>query len=396
MEDLKIRVHTEQQAIIAIELAETLGYKEVLPKSFKLTDGYVCLREKDKAILKVCISQAGLELNEFKEISMLDFSWMTAHAPQHKENLKIAVSNEAESKEAQELLFKMGYVWRSSGKVVTNLDHKYIFLNENKYLTCDLLKSEFDIVDYKEITLQELRTMATPQHKEYLDPRNNYELIEWDGGFMVQEHWIEVPADANFAEYDDMKKEVYFSPIHLPFGHTVWQRNKSKEYLNPTDGYKLILTPAPLADWIEVPKGAGIYVVDNKVKEGRFYKKDDNQLSIFTGTSWIKTQYRIDCFYEQMASCGLIISWQRHTQPEALPFIDDEPKHSHYFKDVSGLEKIDVYRILELYGVTNPCLQHAIKKLLCSGGRGAKDSIQDIQEAIDTLNRRLEMIEECK
>lgn len=62
-------------------------------------------------------------------------------------------------------------------------------------------------------------------------------------------------------------------------------------------------------------------------------------------------------------------------------------KHSHYFKDVSRLSHIDVYRVLELFAVTDPCLQHAIKKLLVAGNRGVKNMDKDIQEAIDTLER---------
>jgi hypothetical protein len=63
------------------------------------------------------------------------------------------------------------------------------------------------------------------------------------------------------------------------------------------------------------------------------------------------------------------------------------PAHPHYFKDVSKLDAIDVYRVLELFDVTNPSLQHAIKKLLVAGGRGQKDIGRDVQEAIDSLNR---------
>lgn len=62
-------------------------------------------------------------------------------------------------------------------------------------------------------------------------------------------------------------------------------------------------------------------------------------------------------------------------------------KHQHYFKDVSGLSHVDVYRVLQLFGVTDPCLQHAIKKLLVAGNRGVKDMDKDVQEAIDTLGR---------
>lgn len=68
--------------------------------------------------------------------------------------------------------------------------------------------------------------------------------------------------------------------------------------------------------------------------------------------------------------------------------------YNHYFKKVTHLDAIDVYRVLELYEVTHPCLQHAIKKLLCAGNRGAKDIEQDIQEAIDTLGRYQEIIDE--
>ena len=68
------------------------------------------------------------------------------------------------------------------------------------------------------------------------------------------------------------------------------------------------------------------------------------------------------------------------------------PKHSHYHKDVSHLKTIDVYRVMELWDVTSPSLQHAIKKLLVPGGRGAgKDMAKDIQETIDSLIRWQEM-----
>ncbi|CAJ3213082.1 Uncharacterised protein [Burkholderia pseudomallei] len=65
-------------------------------------------------------------------------------------------------------------------------------------------------------------------------------------------------------------------------------------------------------------------------------------------------------------------------------------KHSHYHK-ACPYPSIDVYRVLELFRVTDPCIQHAVKKLLVAGGRGQKDVIKDIQESIDTLTRWQEM-----
>jgi len=70
-------------------------------------------------------------------------------------------------------------------------------------------------------------------------------------------------------------------------------------------------------------------------------------------------------------------------------------KHSHYFKECP-YDYIDVYRILEMFDVTDPCIAHATKKLLCAGARGVKDTAKDIQEAIDTLVRYQEMREEEK
>ncbi|HDR9165930.1 TPA: hypothetical protein QDB28_006411 [Burkholderia vietnamiensis] len=72
--------------------------------------------------------------------------------------------------------------------------------------------------------------------------------------------------------------------------------------------------------------------------------------------------------------------------------VREEPKrkHGHYFRPCP-YEAIDVYRVLELFNVGDPCLQHAVKKLLVAGGRGAKDTGKDVQEAIDTLERWKEM-----
>ena len=70
-----------------------------------------------------------------------------------------------------------------------------------------------------------------------------------------------------------------------------------------------------------------------------------------------------------------------------------ETKHDHYFKPCP-YETLDVYRVISIFGVTDPCIQHALKKLLCSGVRGHKDQEKDIQDVIDTLERWKQMREE--
>lgn len=74
---------------------------------------------------------------------------------------------------------------------------------------------------------------------------------------------------------------------------------------------------------------------------------------------------------------------------------NDKPL-SKYARDVSKFQTLDIYRILALFEVTDPCLQHASKKVLCAGMRGAKSKEQDVREAIQSLERCIQMMEEDK
>lgn len=81
--------------------------------------------------------------------------------------------------------------------------------------------------------------------------------------------------------------------------------------------------------------------------------------------------------------------------PEKSRNPKEERRYSHYYKDVSHLNVIDIYRVLRLFDVTDPCIQHTVKKLLVAGKRGTKDIDKDIQEAVESLQRFQEMEEEC-
>lgn len=68
--------------------------------------------------------------------------------------------------------------------------------------------------------------------------------------------------------------------------------------------------------------------------------------------------------------------------------------HNHYFRDVSHLNSLDVYRLLELFQVTCPVAQHIVKKALAAGQRGHKDTRRDWQDIADSAARRLQMMDE--
>ena len=64
-----------------------------------------------------------------------------------------------------------------------------------------------------------------------------------------------------------------------------------------------------------------------------------------------------------------------------------ENKYSKRVKNTT----IDVYDVLVAFNVTCPAMQHAIKKCLMSGQRGYKDTKQDKREAIQSIERSIEL-----
>lgn len=63
---------------------------------------------------------------------------------------------------------------------------------------------------------------------------------------------------------------------------------------------------------------------------------------------------------------------------------------SKYHRTIKGVS-LDVYDVLIAFNVTNPATQHAIKKLLMPGTRGHKDTLQDLNEAYQSIARAIEL-----
>ena len=72
---------------------------------------------------------------------------------------KIRVANEAESKEAQELFFELGYEW-SAGKMVRYTENPFLFAYKDKGITTAIGNSSFIENQNQEITLPQLRDLA--------------------------------------------------------------------------------------------------------------------------------------------------------------------------------------------------------------------------------------------
>lgn len=82
---------------------------------------------------------------------------------------------------------------------------------------------------------------------------------------------------------------------------------------------------------------------------------------------------------EMLANVSHLISDKRH-----------RISPSKYTKTIHGVP-VDVYDVLQAWGVINPALQHLIKKALQCGQRGHKDNAQDLQDIIDSAIRAKEL-----
>jgi hypothetical protein len=56
--------------------------------------------------------------------------------------------------------------------------------------------------------------------------------------------------------------------------------------------------------------------------------------------------------------------------------------------------EVDVYNVLSAFKTSCPAMDHAAKKILAAGTRGYKDSLQDKNEAIQSINRSIAMQKE--
>ena len=96
-----------------------------------------------------------------------------------------------------------------------------------------------------------------------------------------------------------------------------------KEYLfKYNDQYTLVELSKEDAEsnpeqYIEVPEGATYYAIDSNlgIKKNYFFRCPND--AIWVDSQWMSASFSV---------AGQTVLWQRHTQPEELPFIDDEPK----------------------------------------------------------------------
>lgn len=316
------------------------------------------------------------------------------------ENLKIKVENEAESKEALNLL---------------RVDLKY----GNKCFICNdktVLTHYFDDnKDYKEIILPQLRDLVVLKRNSIDDATHFNAMLSY---YKACDGWYYFDVDVKLWLLSVGGKQNYYDKLK-PITKEEDQMDRMKEvgeWLDPDDNYSYhkCAVIAQGSGWIEVPEGA-VKAYLNNSNTINFVNIDDDYMNSQTNGRWINTHRG------QHEACGHVLVWQRKETlndkaasaetarqadkvlKEILEggfegsdaFIESNVeqglKHPHYKKDVSHFDVIDIYRVTELFS-PHACGAHIAKKALCSGQRGHKDLLTDIQDIIDTAERWKEML----
>ena len=236
------------------------------------------------------------------------------------ENLKIRVNSEAESKEVQELFFELGSAWISGPVEVRYTDSNYLYLRNGAVMKGDCDEDFNENKNYKEITLPQLRDLVVLKrnsiddatHEDKNDPEFKYRLID--------NHWYVITEGNPVWRKDSIdlnKAPLFIKPIEKPM----------KEYLIKSGDGKYLLTHHDSIGAIEIPGGAEKLTA--RGLELIFWTACGNY-SWHTENSveWDNNKELGLKSFDQYFDNETVILWQRHTHPEELPFIDDEPLQS--------------------------------------------------------------------
>jgi ribosomal protein L33 len=158
--------------------------------------------------------------------------------------------------------------------------------------------------------------------------------------------------------------------------------------------------------WDDAPAGARILV---QSETGNFNFGSFNNAYVVDDEGWIGTgkgqwfttihgfsnpDWRNTLEYRPTVKESLTVDTKiNHVTTTNLSEELDSMSINKYNKQCKGIT-IDVYDVLKAFDVTCPAMQHSIKKCLMAGKRGAKDAAQDMNEAIQSIERSKELLDQ--
>jgi len=170
-------------------------------------------------------------------------------------------------------------------------------------------------------------------------------------------------------------------------------------------------------DWSKAPEGSEFYAKGNywqrcgkyaalhSLTQNRFCNYGD-ELDIIISSSndycehpqqWPETDERINNIGLNRTEDDMgHYDEQREQHEQARPAAPQTNKYDRTIigKYGSGKCTVDVYRVLNAFPSGSPEIDHALKKLLAPGKRGVKSELQDLREAIQSIEARISYLSE--
>ncbi|EXT33370.1 putative aB1gp47 [Acinetobacter sp. 25977_6] len=223
------------------------------------------------------------------------------------DNYKIKVTDEAESKEAQELFFELGYEWRDSKRDITNLDVVFIYAKDG-VLTAGFNDHNFAEAGHKELTLPQLRDLVVLKRNDVKDANyrsksvlDGFYFKSSDGVFyfMLDGKWVRSTTNTDEGLEPIAKDpalisgDVALANVHKcivqylhddePYGRWttitdhLWSQYHLGMFLDPDTKFKFRFKPQTIKLELELPKpfeprdGDDCFIVDSEQEDG-FYR----------------------------------------------------------------------------------------------------------------------------
>lgn len=115
---------------------------------------------------------------------------------------------------------------------------------------------------------------------------------------------------------------------------------------------------------------------------------EDNRSTLKDGVYEVSALGNIFCNSRLFDDSGCFFTSDKYEVKNGnITLLTPVNKYSRVCKGVT----IDVYDVLKAFEVTDPALQHLVKKALCAGLRGHKTMQQDLEEVLESAKRAVEL-----
>lgn len=249
------------------------------------------------------------------------------------ENLKIQIKIEDNDnlKEVHGLLLELGFSTYSKESLGVWADHpKPIWLKTNCFDN-NPNKIDWNISGdhnpFKEITLPELRDLVVLKRNDQSDKTHHDSSDIWKY-YVGEKIYCWERRDANIGWHESDTQIDQLIEILKPI------EKQMKEYLrknsNGTYSYIGTVRPEHVSDFmIEIPEGCNIITCEER-KCGLVYfhwkSLDSDEFFLKDKKTWDSNFNQTLADFIKNSDGEVKLIWRRHTQPEELPFVDDEPK----------------------------------------------------------------------